>query len=224
VLSTSSTAFLGLAVLGIVYAANWVRRWVFSSAIGQRGLIWELLIGLGLFAVLLFISIARVDLFDPLITLIQEVVINKPLSDSFYERSQWNSIALQTVGSTWGLGIGFGSTRTSNWFVAIVSNAGIIGAACMAIFLVQTFSRRAVLQSSFCTELLIGLKLSLLPALAMLYVSSAGPDFGLWIAVEFGAIAGIAEFGLGRNFAAERPVPGRFRIRRTMGDRVLNKS
>ena len=79
-LSTSSTAYLGLAVLGLVYAANWVRRAVLSSALGQRGLMWELLAGLGLIVALLFILVARADLFDPLLNVIDEVIFNKPLS------------------------------------------------------------------------------------------------------------------------------------------------
>jgi hypothetical protein len=201
-LSTSSTAYFGLAILGMVYAANWVRRGLLAPALHQRGLMWELLAGIGLLATLLFILIARADLFDPLLNVIQEVIFNKPLTDSFYGRSQWNIIAWETVASTWGLGVGFGSTRTSNWFAAIVSNAGLIGAACMAMFLVQTFARRPAWRTALSLELLTALKLSLLPALAMAGVDAIGPDFGPWIAVAFGAIAGVAEFCPQRGFSA----------------------
>ena len=193
VLSTSSTAFLGLALLGMIYPINWVRRAVFSPELGQSGLIGELLVGLGLLAALLFILIARADLFNPLVGIVQEVILNKPLTDSYYQRSEWSSVAWQTVPSTWGLGVGFGSTRTSSWFAAIVSNAGLIGATCIAIFLVQTFARRPSSRSAFSVELSWGLKLSLLPALAMVGVNSAGPDFGLWMAVVLGAVAGVAK-------------------------------
>ena len=207
-LSTSSTAYLGLVVLGAVYVANWVRRGVLSSAFGQRGLVWELLAGLSLIAALVFILVARADLFDPLLNVVQEVVFNKPLTDSYYGRSQWNAIAWDTVGSTWGLGVGFGSTRASNWFAAIISNTGLIGAACMAIFLVQTFARRPLWRTEVSSELMMGLKLSLLPALAMATVNSAGPDFGPWEAVIFGAIAGLAEFRpQRRSVAADRLTP-----------------
>ena len=216
-LSTSSTAYLGLAVLGTVYAANWVRRGVLSSASDQRGLMWELFAGLGLLVALLFILVARADLFDPLLNVIDEVIFNKPLTDSFYGRSQWNTIAWETVASSWGLGVGFGSTRTSNWFAAIVSNSGLIGAMCMAIFLVQTFARRPAWRTALSTELLAGLKLSLLPALAMAGVDSAGPDFGPWMAVVFGALAGIAEFHPQYAFAdADMPMPALGPIKSTL--------
>ena len=143
---------------------------------------------------LLFVVVARADLFDPLLNLIDEIIFNKPLTSSFYERSHWNSIAWDTVASTWGLGVGFGSTRTSNWFAAIISNAGLIGAAFMGIFLVQTFAKRLIWRTPLSLELLSALKLSLLPALAMAGVAAAGPDFGPWMAIVFGAITGIALF------------------------------
>ena len=198
-LSTSSSAYLGLAVLGLVYSANWIRRVAFSSSLAQRGLIWELLMGLGAITAALFVLIASADIFDPLLNTIDEVIFKKPLSSSFYERSFWNTTAWETVAATWGLGVGFGSTRTSSWVAAIVSNAGLIGAAFMAIFLLQTFARRPMWRTVWSSELLVGLKLSLLPALALLAVDAPGPDFGLWVGVVFGAIAGIATFHPGRS-------------------------
>jgi hypothetical protein len=152
----------------------------------------ELLMGLGAIAAVLFVVIASADLFNPLLNVIDEIIFNKPLSSSYYERSSWNTTAWETIASTWGLGVGFGSTRTSNWFAAIISNAGLIGAAFMALFLVQTFAARPIWRTALSSELLAGLKLSLLPALAMLGVTAPGPDFGLWMGVVFGAIAGVA--------------------------------
>jgi hypothetical protein len=40
VLSTSSTAYLGLAMLGLMYLANWIRQAAFPSLLGQRGRPW----------------------------------------------------------------------------------------------------------------------------------------------------------------------------------------
>jgi hypothetical protein len=199
VLSTSSTAYFGLAVLGLVYSANWVRRAAFSSPFGWRGLWGELLMGLAVIAAVLFLLIANADLFNPLLNTIDEVVFKKPQSWSFYERSLWNTTAWETVPATWGLGIGFGSTRTSNWVAAIVSNAGLIGAAFMALFLLQTFVSRPMWRTAWSSELLVGLKLSLLPAVVLLAINGAGPDFGLWMGVVFGAIAGIAAFDPARS-------------------------
>jgi hypothetical protein len=191
-LSTSSAAYGGLAILGLVYGGNWIRRAAYSSAMGQSGLLGELLVGLGLIIALLFVLIAHADLLNPLLNLIDEQIFNKPLTASFYERSHWNTTAWEAVASTWGLGIGFGSTRTSSWFASVICNTGLIGAAFMGVFLVQTFARRSISRTPLSAELLSALKLSLVPALAMAGVDSPGPDFGLWMGVVFGAITGIS--------------------------------
>jgi hypothetical protein len=219
-LSTSSTAYLGVAVLGLVYAANWIRRAVLSPSSDQSGLVWELLLGFGLIIVVLFILLAREGAFDPLLNLIDEVLFNKVHSSSFQERSYWNTTAWDTVSSTWGLGIGFGSTRTSNWFAAIISNSGLVGAALMGLFLAQTFIRHPVWRNPMSTELLATLKLSLVPALVMVAVVSPGPDFGPWMAVVFGAIAGIAAFDQRDHVAVDWPMRARFRVRGTVASRA----
>lgn len=198
-LSTSSAAYGGLAILGVVYAGNFIRRAAFTSSFGQGGLLGELFVGVGLLIVLVIILIVRADLFDPLLVVLNAVIFNKSLTSSFYERSLWNTIAWEATGSSWGLGIGFGSTRTSNWFAAIVSNSGLIGAALMCIFLVKSFAKRVIGPNPVEAELLTGLKLSLPPALAMLCVAAAGPDFGLWFGIILGAITGITAFRPGRS-------------------------
>ena len=157
-------------------------------ALGQGGLLGELLVGLGLIIALLFVLIAHADLLNPLLSVIDEQIFNKALSGSFYERSHWNTTAWDALASTWGLGIGFGSTRTSNWFASVSSNTGLIGTAFMGVFLVQIFARRSISRTPLSMELLSALKLSLVPALVMAGVNSPGPDFGLWIGVVFGAI------------------------------------
>ena len=192
ILSTSSSAYAGLSVLGLVYAANWVRRAIVSSPASRSGLLSELFVGVGLIVVFLIILIVRANMLDPLLNLIDEVIFNKPNTSSFYERSYWNSVAWNALNSTWGLGVGFGSTRTSSWFAAVVSNTGLIGATLLGVFLVQTFSRRAAWPKPLSVELLPALKLSLFPPMIMAGVGAPGADFGPWVGFLFGAIAGIA--------------------------------
>ena len=143
VFSTSSTAYLGLAVLAAVYAVNWIRRAILSSSLGQSGLVVELLVGLGVAATLLVIWLINPKLFDPLINLVDEQIFNKPLSSSFYERSFWNTTAWNAVLSTWGLGVGFGSTRTSNWFAAGCEQCGTAWCSFYG-----TFSRSNILEAA----------------------------------------------------------------------------
>ena len=213
--STSSTAYAGLALLGLAYVVNWIRRAVFPTPLGQNGLLGELLVGLGLLIALVLIIVVSAQVLDPLLNLMQEVVFNKPTSSSFVERSHWNEVAWKAVASTWGLGVGFGSTRASSWFVAVVSNTGVIGAACMAIFLVQTFLRRASSLDRISSEMLPALKLSLVPGLAMAGLNQPGPDFGLWAAVVFGAIGGVATFRPRHNSTKQARPHGAIAAHRT---------
>jgi hypothetical protein len=208
-LSTSSTAYGGLAVLGLAYGANWVTRAVTSEPAGRGALLSEMLVGFGLVIALLVILISHASLFDPLLDLVGEVIFNKPQTSSFYERSQWNSVAWDAFTSTGGLGVGFGSTRTSNWFAAVVSSSGLLGTALMGVFLIQIFSKRPTWRTPFFMDLLRGLKLTLLPALAMEGVAAPGPDFGLWIAVVFGAITGLATVHPTRSPIDHLPTDGR---------------
>ena len=200
--STSSTAYLGLAVLATVYAANWARRAIMPSSLGHSELLAELLVGLGLAVAVLVLWIFSATLFDPLLNLVDEQIFNKPLSSSFLERSFWNTTAWNAAVSTWGLGVGFGSTRTSNWFAAVVSNAGLLGSVFMALFLIQTFLKRPIWRTPLSSELLPALKLSLIPALFMAGVVATGPDFGIWTGVVFGAITGIAALRPGHSSVA----------------------
>jgi hypothetical protein len=192
-LSTSSTAYGGLAVLAVAYTANWIRRAFFASPLGQRGIVSELLVGLGVAIVALVVLLANASVLDPLQVMLEEIIFKKPMTESFAERSEWNSVAWNTVASTWGLGVGLGSTRASSWFAALVSNTGLLGGAFMGIFLIQTFAKASNSQDGVVGELLATLKVVLLPALAMA-AAIAGTDFGLWMAVMFGAITGAAAF------------------------------
>ena len=226
-LSTSSTAYAGLAVLALVYVANWMRRAVFTSRLEQSEIVGELLVGLALLVTLLFLLIVREDLFNPLFNIVDEVILKKPMTASYYERSHWNAVAWDSIFSTWGLGIGFGSTRTSSWFAAVLSNAGLIGAAFMGVFFVQTFARGSISRTRMSRELLFALKLSVLPALTMVGIDSPGPDFGPWMGVVFGAITGIAALRPVRSSighaAADRPMTARTAGRRAIGSRTFGR-
>ena len=113
---------------------------------------------------------------------------------------EWNTVAWDTVASTWGLGVGFGSTRTSNWFVSIISNAGIIGAGTYGNFpSSDLFQASQLSEIQLSAELLTTLKLSLLPPLIMSAVVAPGPDFGPWLA------SGVRRHSRYRGVCSETP-------------------
>jgi hypothetical protein len=131
VLSTSSTGYFALALLLLIFAGTFVHP-LLSGRIPVRDLIVVSCV-MVLFAVLLAVYVAEAKLFDPVVKLVDTMIVNKAQSQSGQERAYWNTRSLLNVIDTMGLGIGLGSSRASSWIVAVVSQMGIIGTVLMAV-------------------------------------------------------------------------------------------
>jgi hypothetical protein len=190
-LSTSSSAYAGIAMFSAAYALNVARRLASGSTIAQTGLALEFFVGFVALMGLLLVLLLQPETFDPLLRLVDEIIFNKASSDSFLERSFWNQVGWNAAWSTYGMGVGLGSTRASNYFVAVISNTGFFGATFFFIFLIQTFFRRSY-TSPKANEMVSALKFAIVPSLGMAALGSATPDFEPWLALIFGAIAGLA--------------------------------
>lgn len=190
-LSTSSSAYAGLTFFGAAYALNVARRMTGPSLVGRSGLGIELSAGFVAIVALLLTLIVAPDVFDPLLRIVDEIIFNKATSDSFLERSFRNEIGWNAFWSTYGLGVGLGSTRASNYFVAVISNTGFLASGCFFIFLLQTFFRRSF-ASPLSSEMVSALKFTIVPSLGMAALGSATPDFEPWLGIIFGAITGLS--------------------------------
>jgi hypothetical protein len=139
VLSTSSTAYVGLAILCVPVAISTGR------SLSARGLhIQELfLLALGLAGVFAALGLAVSDekFFEPVIRLLNVAIFEKAGSASGQERSYWNYISLKSFVDTWGLGVGVGSSRASSWPVAVLSQLGALGAVMLALLVVAVARR-----------------------------------------------------------------------------------
>jgi hypothetical protein len=191
-LSTSSTAYGGLAVLVLCYLAGWLHRLVRGHDTEHKALKIELVAAsmASFFAFLVFA--AKPELLDPLSELADAMIFNKANTLSFYERSVWNTTSWSAFMESWGLGVGLGSTRTSNWFVSIISNTGTFGALFLGLFLLQTFMGRRR-DDLYLSALLNACKLALIPNFAMAAVAGTTPDFGPSIAILLGIITGLPD-------------------------------
>jgi hypothetical protein len=128
-LSTSSTAYGGLAILCLAPLASITR-----SALRNRFTSDDLLIiALGTVALAATVTIFLLNerLFDPVIDLVQTTILDKPNSESGIERAYWNERSLQAFVDTSGLGIGMGSSRSSSWMISVLSQLGIVGTLAM---------------------------------------------------------------------------------------------
>lgn len=132
-LSTSSTAYVGLAVLSVPVLISLVR-----SIAGRRLRQGELAVmaigGLALIAIM-GATVYDQRVTEPFQQLIDTAVLNKHKSTSGQERSYWNAKSIEALGDTVGLGVGFGSSRASSWPIAVLSQLGLVGAVLMAALL-----------------------------------------------------------------------------------------
>ena len=67
----------------------------------------------------------------------QTVFIDKVNSDSYRERTLWNTLALQTSHASFYFGAGWGSVRASSFACSIMGNVGIPGTLLFIFFLIQ---------------------------------------------------------------------------------------
>ncbi|WP_224517760.1 GNVR domain-containing protein [Mesorhizobium sp. CA8] len=132
-LCTSSTAYVGLAVLSVPVAFSLARSFLAGRVTADEILIVTLLTA-GVCAVMAII-LYNERILDPVIELIDSTVINKGSTDSGHERAYWNIKSLQSFADTSGLGVGFGSSRASSWPIAVVSQLGLVGSLMMATLL-----------------------------------------------------------------------------------------
>jgi hypothetical protein len=191
VLSTSSTAYVGLGVFGVVYALNWLRRLLSPSVLARNGLKWEAVAAIAAFLVFLFVLALTPRLLDPVFDTVNELVFQKSQSNSYIERNMWTKVGMDAFFATNGLGVGLGSARTSNWYVAILSNTGIIGGTLLALFIVRLFLRRGPPEPG-AAEFVAGLKFSLLPGFVMAALAGTTPDIGVGMGATFGLITSLA--------------------------------
>ena len=138
-LSTSSTAYAGLAILVLPTLVS-MSRSVTRGRIGGDDLL-LIVVFLVTAAFVTFILIYDQNLFTPVQNLFQTTVLDKSQSESGRERSYWNERSLASLADTWGMGIGFGSGRASNWLVAVASQLGVIGLLLQLSLLLPFFRR-----------------------------------------------------------------------------------
>lgn len=188
-LSTSSSAYLGLALFGATMAAEWFSRLVSNkrNPYLSKGLSSEFALGAIAALIVLLVFIAKPSLFSPIVNMIDVMVLQKSSSSSFEERGMWTQVSWDALLATYGLGVGLGGTRASNFAVALASNAGILGA-----FLYFTFAIRCLLMQKASRHdkqggaILWACRWAYLPAFCAALTVGTTPDFGLFNAFIYG--------------------------------------
>jgi hypothetical protein len=139
ILSTSSTAYVGLAVITLpVVAAIGINA--LRGRLRSEDFVLIAMVLLGAL-VIAFIGVYDEKVLEPFAHLFQTTILDKPLSSSAQERTYWNYKSLLTLFDTAGLGVGFGSSRTSSWVIAVLSQIGLVGAVMMAALVAEFFRK-----------------------------------------------------------------------------------
>ncbi|SFN41359.1 hypothetical protein [Variovorax sp. OV329] len=189
-MSTSSAAYLGLGLFALAVAGDWCWRMAVSGRILpqlRRGLAAEFWLGaLGAAALGLFF-LAMPQVLASMREIFDLMVLQKSASSSYEERGMWTQVSLHALMATQGLGVGLGSTRASNFAVALSSNAGLIATACYGVFLLQNLVlRKPPQQDPQARALLSAIRWSCLPPFFTSLLIATTPDFGLFNAFLYG--------------------------------------
>jgi hypothetical protein len=195
--STSSTAYVALGCYLIFFLLRFFA--MPNIAPGQRAR--ELSVTLFFLIVLLACAVLAVPMLLIDITdMVQHMTVEKSDSSSAQQRLFWALQGWEAFKTSFGLGVGPGSFRSSSLVMAVIGSTGLIGVLCFGAYAFEvfqparrsTFVRTADLSHSVGGAFATASLLALLPA----SVSAPSADFG----ANFALMAGAA--------LALRPAPG----------------
>jgi hypothetical protein len=132
-LSTSTTTYFSLGIYLICFVFILLGDALsFSTQLrmGKLAVIcWLLLV---LVCIVLLVS---PEIVSSVVNFFDLTLFHKLESSSGKERGAWITQGLINFSDTYGFGVGFGSNRCSNFFIALISSIGFIGAGLFAVFM-----------------------------------------------------------------------------------------
>ena len=195
VMSTSSAGYVGLGVLGLLIGLDWftrafrINRPRFSySGVRQDFFLALAIIGFAAAAVMMVPGV-----FDPVMERVDEMVFSKTQTSSYVERSAWTATSLQAGLDSYLVGVGLGSTRASNFAVALFASTGVLGFILYFAFVARLLLTPAVTGDPRLQGLVSGLKWSFFPAFVVSLLIGTTPDFGVFEALRFGILLALTK-------------------------------
>ncbi len=186
--STSSGAYVGMAILFTVVTVRFLLRMIFASELTPahlRQIFWVLLLALALAVGYLFLP-QSVDSHFRL--LLDETLFQKSSSSSYIERGAWTHAGIAAFVATGGVGVGVGSIRTSNWYVNFAASTGIAGIILFGGFVVWMLLPSRNYPDAGTRHFATALKLSLIPGSVVRALSGTTPDPGVETMLILGLI------------------------------------
>jgi len=141
VASTSSTAMGALFIYFAFIGMTGFGRLFSGSALRFGGLA---ALALGVLIAAVACAMLLPAVVDALYNYGDNLLYKKLDSESAIERKSWNVQAWANFLDSWGMGVGVGSARGSNYIIVVLSNLGVVGFCLYAAFLRQAgFGARA---------------------------------------------------------------------------------
>jgi len=188
--STSSTAYGTLAILSLFPLFSLLSALVYNRFQTQD--LFLIFLGVLVFTILLATYLYDETIFDPFVELIDTMVLDKATSASGIERAYWNERSLQALIDTGGVGIGMGSSRSSSWFISVLSQLGIVGAIAMLSLLFVILRGMGRLNLSPDTleyfALAEGLRAAVIAMLIAVSLAGSSADPGIIFFIALGGI------------------------------------
>lgn len=193
-LSTSTTAYVGLAALVAIEAAR-----LALAGCGDRmtrgGLIVVVVAAFAALAVFAAV-IWGGERTAPYVELIERMVFEKSGSASGLERMRWNLLGVEGFAATGGFGMGMGSSRASSWLVATASQLGYLGlalhGALVAAIFLTPLAPGAPGENDVRVVLRASARAGALGWIAAIAISSGSADPGLPFFIFLGVAVGLA--------------------------------
>lgn len=137
-ISTSTTAYVGLAMYGLMLGFVLTYRGYVRGVVPRI----SVLVAGGLLAIVVVGStfVLETDIARGLQGYFDRTVFNKMDSASGIERGYWNRQAWTNFLDSYGIGVGVGSVRCSSYAMVLLSNVGVVGTTLFLIFLRRILS------------------------------------------------------------------------------------
>jgi hypothetical protein len=197
-LSTSSAAYVGLFVFFAAAGLEWLWRGAVIARGNnlRRGMTGELLVLTALVVIICTITVLDASIWTPLLTMLDETILQKNTTSSFEERGTWTSVSWQAFLDSDGFGVGLGATRASNSVVSMLSNVGLLGGLLYYGFLALTLLRRLPRDDVNASAYLHGARWAFVAPFSTSVLAATTPDFGTFNAFLFAmALASTAHSG-----------------------------
>jgi hypothetical protein len=211
VFSTSSSAYVGLAIYGALFA---LRLLLLPRAVDGRRVAAILALALAGTILVLCIAVLVPAFADAFGTMLARMTVEKSNSDSGLQRAFWARKGLEAVRVSYGLGIGPGSFRSSSLFAAILGSTGVIGIATFLAYLARVIRplRRSTYDIAVDERTAVGAAASWALVMLLIPLGIAGPsadpggDFAIFAGIALGLRAASVTWTGERGLPQEGPV------------------